>query len=199
MIRRPPRSTLFPYTTLFRSDDIAIRFVLAIAENTHRFPLQAFPRIEVVGVPDLHAIGIVPEYQGRRSGTEALLRRAEKFGQIFLQPGHYRPTRLSRSMEERGRGKFSVNHHIVDEACSQVLAHASQQALPGSVFTVARPIGFHVHRQDEVAADHGREHEMMPVAGDFFLGIAVGTAQGASLLSPPPPGGPVQSAAYEAA
>src|SRR6266446_6569079 len=93
-------------------------------------------------------------------------------------------------MEERGRGKFSVNHHIVDEACSQVLAHASQQALPGSVFTVARPIGFHVHRQDEVAADHGREHEMMPVAGDFFLGIAVGTAQGASLLSPPPAGMP---------
>src|SRR2546428_12312489 len=24
MIRRPPRSTLFPYTTLFRSDDIAV-------------------------------------------------------------------------------------------------------------------------------------------------------------------------------
>ena len=77
-------------------------------------------------------------------------------------------------MEERGRGKFSVNHHIVDE-------------------------GFHVHRQDEVAADHGREHQMMPVAGDFFLGIAVGTAQGASLLSPPPAGGPVQSEAYKAA
>src|SRR3712207_8284095 len=26
MIRRPPRSTLFPYTTLFRSDDPAWRF-----------------------------------------------------------------------------------------------------------------------------------------------------------------------------
>src|SRR3989442_8071580 len=25
MIRRPPRSTLFPYTTLFRSDDVAVR------------------------------------------------------------------------------------------------------------------------------------------------------------------------------
>src|SRR3712207_7949674 len=24
MIRRPPRSTLFPYTTLFRSDDVAV-------------------------------------------------------------------------------------------------------------------------------------------------------------------------------
>src|SRR2546430_12846428 len=27
MIRRPPRSTLFPYTTLFRSDDVATRSV----------------------------------------------------------------------------------------------------------------------------------------------------------------------------
>src|SRR2546430_11634214 len=29
MIRRPPRSTLFPYTTLFRSDGLAIDFVVA--------------------------------------------------------------------------------------------------------------------------------------------------------------------------
>src|SRR2546430_5650145 len=29
MIRRPPRSTLFPYTTLFRSDDIAYGLGLA--------------------------------------------------------------------------------------------------------------------------------------------------------------------------
>src|SRR2546427_6545520 len=32
MIRRPPRSTLFPYTTLFRSDALArIGFVIAVA------------------------------------------------------------------------------------------------------------------------------------------------------------------------
>src|SRR3712207_8638389 len=31
MIRRPPRSTLFPYTTLFRSDIQAIQEELAIA------------------------------------------------------------------------------------------------------------------------------------------------------------------------
>src|SRR2546426_7077150 len=31
MIRRPPRSTLFPYTTLFRSNSGPIRFLL----NTH--------------------------------------------------------------------------------------------------------------------------------------------------------------------
>src|SRR5256885_9918998 len=27
MIRRPPRSTLFPYTTLFRSDEVALQLV----------------------------------------------------------------------------------------------------------------------------------------------------------------------------
>src|SRR3712207_7486798 len=32
MIRRPPRSTLFPYTTLFRSDADAIAFMLDHAE-----------------------------------------------------------------------------------------------------------------------------------------------------------------------
>src|SRR5437867_5879609 len=29
MIRRPPRSTLFPYTTLFRSDELGVRHVPA--------------------------------------------------------------------------------------------------------------------------------------------------------------------------
>src|SRR5438067_3991951 len=36
MIRRPPRSTLFPYTTLFRSDCPAGRSGI-------RFPLRQFP------------------------------------------------------------------------------------------------------------------------------------------------------------
>src|SRR5258708_21600134 len=40
MIRRPPRSTLFPYTTLFRSsrklDHDLLRAVLAIAERLER-------------------------------------------------------------------------------------------------------------------------------------------------------------------
>src|SRR5260370_14842044 len=40
MIRRPPRSTLFPYTTLFRSGDavapLRIFFVMAVQENCLR-------------------------------------------------------------------------------------------------------------------------------------------------------------------
>src|SRR5437899_7379604 len=36
MIRRPPRSTLFPYTTLFRSEEIASHIRLAIADRVER-------------------------------------------------------------------------------------------------------------------------------------------------------------------
>src|SRR3712207_9226658 len=40
MIRRPPRSTLFPYTTLFRSKDVAVIDVGAKTEG--RVPLKEF-------------------------------------------------------------------------------------------------------------------------------------------------------------
>src|SRR3712207_8771427 len=35
MIRRPPRSTLFPYTTLFRSDDVTIMHVHNAPQGTN--------------------------------------------------------------------------------------------------------------------------------------------------------------------
>src|SRR3989442_16016920 len=41
MIRRPPRSTLFPYTTLFRS-----RFSPDLFRNRHRDGLRSVPGIE---------------------------------------------------------------------------------------------------------------------------------------------------------
>src|ERR1039458_10812121 len=38
MIRRPPRSTLFPYTPLFRSRDAAVRHVLGTGSGTRNHP-----------------------------------------------------------------------------------------------------------------------------------------------------------------
>src|SRR2546422_3127068 len=38
MIRRPPRSTLFPYTTLFRSEQLGIRRLRAIITARVRAP-----------------------------------------------------------------------------------------------------------------------------------------------------------------
>src|SRR3712207_7714290 len=56
MIRRPPRSTLFPYTTLFRSD--------SAVQMEERFSFRAFPardalaRILVILADDVIADGI---------------------------------------------------------------------------------------------------------------------------------------------
>src|SRR3712207_8526575 len=48
MIRRPPRSTLFPYTTLFRSDvDDLVALAVAV-EAVLRFGGLAHPRLDVV-------------------------------------------------------------------------------------------------------------------------------------------------------
>src|SRR2546427_6811675 len=50
MIRRPPRSTLFPYTTLFRSPCSAAQAQAQTLEEVAQHLVQATP---VVGVPGL--------------------------------------------------------------------------------------------------------------------------------------------------
>src|SRR2546426_4022788 len=60
MIRRPPRSTLFPYTTLFRS--IAIRAVRRIAKHADMAIVSEPPMLDVVGnvAPNQITTGTVP-------------------------------------------------------------------------------------------------------------------------------------------
>src|SRR3712207_8025333 len=48
MIRRPPRSTLFPYTTLFRSSDTARRGTQAVVESQRQIAQDAAERFEEV-------------------------------------------------------------------------------------------------------------------------------------------------------
>src|SRR5258706_11982562 len=48
MIRRPPRSTLFPYTTLFRSRSTA-QSIIASPEVSARWPTA--PKSEIVRIP----------------------------------------------------------------------------------------------------------------------------------------------------
>src|SRR2546430_12397035 len=55
MIRRPPRSTLFPYTTLFRSRHVA-RADLEPQRHALRLPLEVFrARLHVVTEVELYA------------------------------------------------------------------------------------------------------------------------------------------------
>src|SRR3712207_8010309 len=66
MIRRPPRSTLFPYTTLFRS---ARRDRLAVAREPELVPVEPPARRREPLDDDLHgpvAVGVLLEQADRR-------------------------------------------------------------------------------------------------------------------------------------
>src|SRR3712207_7211868 len=47
MIRRPPRSTLFPYTTLFRSQGIAEEDITCLGTTSRDDHLMAFDKIDI--------------------------------------------------------------------------------------------------------------------------------------------------------
>src|SRR3712207_8918574 len=55
MIRRPPRSTLFPYTTLFRSGDLLVRAALELAQDQRRPLLGSEPQDGPLQILDLPA------------------------------------------------------------------------------------------------------------------------------------------------
>src|SRR2546427_4914683 len=56
MIRRPPRSTLFPYTTLFRSP--ACFWLTGLLPQFQRFRYDPLPRVDVVFLPDEEEEGL---------------------------------------------------------------------------------------------------------------------------------------------
>src|SRR3989441_12131251 len=87
MIRRPPRSTLFPYTTLFRSCEIQIRtfFQDGWARQTHR---------------DLYKGGRVPKKVRKRSKMLAsLLAAADEIAQEIREEMSRQRKRRRRSEE----------------------------------------------------------------------------------------------------
>src|SRR3712207_7385861 len=82
MIRRPPRSTLFPYTTLFRSDPekVSYRELLAVFWESHD-PTQGMRQGNDVGTQYRSAIYYVDDEQRRaaeetREAYEEALKRS---------------------------------------------------------------------------------------------------------------------------
>src|SRR3712207_8225834 len=92
MIRRPPRSTLFPYTTLFRSLE---------AESEHAHALAARRQNHLDGALDLTPVAL----QGRREQRNfhvQLLRLVVNRAQVFRQ---------ARAAEEIGRATRLNSSH----------------------------------------------------------------------------------------
>src|SRR5256886_13534948 len=85
MIRPPPRSTLFPYTTLFRSD-AALEQGLDVVVTDHHRPAERLPPCPIVHpvvsgypCPDLCATGVAHKLAG------ALVRSEEHTSELQSQ------------------------------------------------------------------------------------------------------------------
>src|SRR3989440_2708292 len=75
MIRRPPRSTLFPYTTLFRSQRRDLDREIAVERRRHCLPLHQ-PLVHLQ-----HDLAPVPARLGRHPGLQAQLEMYERSGE----------------------------------------------------------------------------------------------------------------------
>src|SRR3712207_1487050 len=73
MIRRPPRSTLFPYTTLFRSLHIVSTVTGELREGLSAMDVfrASFPAGTVSGAPKVRAMEIIDELETVRRGPYA--------------------------------------------------------------------------------------------------------------------------------
>src|SRR3712207_7297578 len=90
MIRRPPRSTLFPYTTLFRSIAVGHRVVRAAMQQQVERPLAVRREIRRIHHPHLHVCAVCAFV--RHALVSALLRSEEHTSE--LQSRQYLVCRL---------------------------------------------------------------------------------------------------------
>src|SRR3712207_7294500 len=87
MIRRPPRSTLFPYTTLFRSEDLAAEPVDdggEVDEAARHRHVGDVHRPDLVGPGDGH----VPEQVRSEEHTSELQSRQYLVCRLLLEKKH---------------------------------------------------------------------------------------------------------------
>ena len=125
----------------------AVGLVLPIADHAHGFPAESFPRIKVVGVPDLHPILTVAEDLMRTLMAKALLGCRPQFREIVFQPGDDGEAQVSRLVQEGGGGEPTIDDHIVGKAWAEVPESTAQQSATGVVLALPRAVRFHIQGQ----------------------------------------------------
>src|SRR5256885_16934385 len=95
MIRRPPRSTLFPYTTLFRSDHGREREQIGLAGEIDNFGADF--RFDIVDMRLLHRRGAAGEH---KVDIVALARVVDYFRPVLRVPKLFRARRTGMKNDE---------------------------------------------------------------------------------------------------
>src|SRR5256885_854137 len=152
MIRRPPRSTLFPYTTLFRSrgtpgveaartrgrDPPQRRFELGLAQR--RIGRERAEVSEEVGAPVESGGELVAPRDEQAIDAKALMRIAQR-GREIGTPGEpaEAPMQLPQARHRAGDagGAGADGTCVLDELAGRVEVHAGARAPRGALAVVA--------------------------------------------------------------
>src|SRR2546430_13299608 len=100
MIRRPPRSTLFPYTTLFRSD--------SAPDRRARRRLSTTQRVQLLGL--FVRIAVHERVVARRCGAQWRVRSEEHTSEIQSQPKLGCRLLLEKKKKQKTTAIDSVNY-----------------------------------------------------------------------------------------
>src|SRR3712207_7779938 len=94
MIRRPPRSTLFPYTTLFRSERVWGRYWTHLYDSLSGNQLAAMPSLHfATSVMAAHVLSDVGRVEGRsEEHTSELQSRQYLVCRLLLEKKKNKPT-----------------------------------------------------------------------------------------------------------
>src|SRR3712207_8268394 len=117
MIRRPPRSTLFPYTTLFRSNIADEAHALAIAERVAQVANAPFPLGDAEVFVTM-SIGIALA-SGTRSRPESLVENADAAMYRAKARGGNRREVFDQAMRARAKRRLAMHsslHRAVERA-----------------------------------------------------------------------------------
>src|SRR3990167_5586098 len=102
MIRRPPRSTLFPYTTLFRSvdvDDLRFPVLPGLDADDPRGPSPVSTSggpIDEVSLVIVHGVGLV------REESASTVQEARQGGHLHVSAHDAVPAQVFEDFEKRG-------------------------------------------------------------------------------------------------
>src|SRR4051812_49517251 len=96
MIRRPPRSTLFPYTTLFRSGDQTEQMLLALLNSLEVTQLGIVERPMDLSLEQLH--GPLNDAQDRKSTRLNSSHMSISYAVFCLKKKKYKTTTLTKGL-----------------------------------------------------------------------------------------------------
>src|SRR5258708_25124198 len=102
MIRRPPRSTLFPYTTLFRSDHIQEWIIHGIPECTPYKFLHMNRMVELLRQKDCQINEL------KLASLNQHCRRSEEHTSELQSPDHL----VCRLLLEKKKNKYAKHHFL---------------------------------------------------------------------------------------